>query len=90
MSLQDTDKIEKSAEVLADILILGKKVYADKSIDLADLQHAPEAVKVLTKVVELASEFPELKEELKDIKSEEIVPLILKAMELVKKVEEAK
>jgi hypothetical protein len=90
MSLQDTDKIEKSAEFLADVLILGKKVYGDKSIDLKDLQYAPEAVQLLTKAVELAGAFKEIGEEAKDLKGDEIVALVVKALELVKKVEEAK
>jgi uncharacterized protein YbjQ (UPF0145 family) len=87
---QDTDKIQKSAEFLADVLILGKKVYADKSIDLKDLQFAPEAVQLLTKAVELAGSFKEIGEEAKDLKGDEIVALVIKALELVKKVEEAK
>jgi uncharacterized protein YbjQ (UPF0145 family) len=87
---QDTDKIQKAAEFLADVLILGKKVYADKSIDLKDLQFAPEAVQLLTKAVELAGSFKEIGEEAKDLKGDEIVALVIKALELVEKVEEAK
>jgi hypothetical protein len=87
---QDTDKIEKCAEFIAEALILGKLVYGDKQVDLADIQHAPKAVALLQKGVEVAQAYKELVEESKDLKPEEILALVAKAIELVKKVEETK
>lgn len=85
---QDIDKTTLGAVVLANALILGKKVYADKTIDLKDLIHAPEAVELLKSAVEVGVAHEELVEELKDLDSTEILALVAKAIELVKKVEE--
>lgn len=87
---QDIDKLELAAELIADALILGKKVYADNSVDLKDLVHAPEAVKLLEKAIKVGAAYKEVAEEGKDLEGSEIIQLVSKAIELVKKVEEAK
>jgi hypothetical protein len=86
---QDIDKSVLAATVLAKALILGKKVYADKTIDVKDLQHAPEAVELLKSAVEVGVAYKEVGEELGDLDSTEILALVAKAIELVKEVEQA-
>lgn len=86
---QDTDKIQKGAEVIAKALILGKKVYADKAINLEDLKHAPEAIDLVKSAIEVGVAYKEIGEEAGDLDPGEIIALVTKGIELVKQVEQA-
>ena len=90
MSEVGVEKIEKLAEVIADAIILGKKVNADGKIDAADLQHAGQAFKLVQDIIDLALNHKEALEQIKDIQMEEALALLAKGYELVKKVEEVK
>lgn len=89
MSQLGTDKIEKAAEALAHIVIAGKKISADKKVNLEDLPAAMEFITKLPSIVEAFSAYEEIIAQGKDIEVTEIVQLIVKVDELVKKVEQA-
>jgi hypothetical protein len=81
------EKIEKAAEALAHVVIAGKKISADKKVDLQDLPAAMELITKLPEIVTAFSDFKGLIEQGKDIDVAEVVSLIKKIDELVKKVE---
>jgi len=87
--MQDIDKIEKAAEALAHIIIAGKKISADKKVDLQDLPAAMELITKLPSIVEAFTAYQEIVAEAKDLDIAEVVTLIKKVDELVKKVEQA-
>ena len=87
--MQDIDKIEKAAEALAHIIIAGKKISADKKVDLQDLPAAMELITKLPAIVEAFTAYQEIVAEAKDLDIAEVVTLIKKVDELVKKVEAA-
>ena len=89
MSQLGTDKIEKAAEALAHIVIAGKKISADKKVNLEDLPAAMELITKLPSIVEAFSAYEEIIAQGKDVEVTEIVQLIVKVDELVKKVEQA-
>ena len=89
MSQLGTDKIEKAAEALAHIVIAGKKISADKKVNLEDLPAAMELITKLPSIVEAFSAYEEIIAQGADIEVTEIVQLIVKVDELVKKVEQA-
>lgn len=84
-----TEKIEKAAEALAHIVIAGKKISADKKVDLQDLPAAMELITKLPAIVEVFTELDALVAEGKDLEIAEVVALIKKVDELVKAVEKA-
>jgi len=84
-----TDKIEKALDALAHIIIAGKKISADKKVNLEDLPAAMELITKLPSIVEAFSAYQEILAQGKDIEVTEVVKLIVKLDELVKKVEAA-
>ena len=84
-----TEKIEKAAEALAHIVIAGKKISADKKVDLQDLPAAMELITKLPAIVEAFTALDEVVAEGKDLDIAEVVALIKKVDELVKAVEKA-
>jgi hypothetical protein len=81
------DKIEKVAEALSHLVIAGKKISADKKIGIEDLPAVMELAVKLPEIVSAFSDFKQIIEEGKDIDVLEVVQLIKKVDELVKKVE---
>ena len=84
-----TEKIEKAADALAHIVVAGKKISADKKVDLQDLPAAMELITKLPQIVEAFSAWEEILAEGKDIEVAEVIALIGKVDELVKKIEKA-
>jgi hypothetical protein len=84
-----TEKIEKAADALAHLVVAGKKISADKKVDLQDLPAAMELITKLPQIVEAFSDIKGIVEEGADIDVSEIVALIGKVDELVKKIEKA-
>lgn len=83
------DKIEKAAEALSKIVIAGKKISADKKVNLDDLPAAMALIVELPSIVEAVSAWQEILAQGKDIDVAEVVQLIGKVDELVKVVEAA-
>lgn len=84
-----TEKIEKAADALAHIAVAAKKITADKKVDLQDLPAAMELVTKLPEIIAVVSEWQELVAEGKDLDVAEVVALIKKVDEIVKKIEKA-
>lgn len=84
-----TEKIEKAAEALSKLVIAGKKISEDKKVNLEDLPAAMALVVELPAIVSAFSDIKGLIEEGSDIDVAEVVSLIKKVDELVKKVEAA-
>ena len=84
-----TENIEKVADALKDLVIVGKKVAADKKVDLADLPHVIGLATKLPKLAEAFSSLGEALDEGKDIDVAEIVKLIQVVHAKVKEVEQA-
>ena len=84
-----TENIEKVADAVKELVIVGKKVAADKKVNLEDL---PAVIGLATKLPMLAEAFQSLGEALdegKDLDVAEVVSLIQKIHEKVKQVEAA-
>jgi hypothetical protein len=84
-----TEAIEKAADALAHIIIAGKKISADKKVDLQDLPAAMELVTKLPQIVEAFAAFEQIIAEGKDLDVAEVVALITKVDQIVKTVEKA-
>lgn len=87
--IKGTEATQKLLEIIAEAAIVGKKVWEDKEINLADLEHADDLLAVVKKAYEFIQSKPELVEEFKDISISEVLALIAKGDELVKKIEKA-
>lgn len=84
-----TEKIEKIVDAAAEVAKFGKKVAADKKVNLEDL---PEAISFLVKIPSIIEAFKDLGEafeEGKDFDVAEVVSLIQKVHAKVKEVEAA-
>ena len=84
-----TEKIENAAKALSKVVIAGKKISADKKVNLEDLPAAMALIVELPSIVSAFSDFGTIIEEGKDIDVAEVVALIQKVHELVKSVEAA-
>lgn len=84
-----TEAIEKLMTILASAAIVGKKVWADKEVNLKDLEHADDLLAVAKELYEFVQSKPELVGEFKDISVTEVLAVIAKGDALVKKVEQA-
>lgn len=84
-----TDKIEKLAEVLKVLTIAGKRISADKKVDINDLQHVIALVPQLSALAEVVTSFGDLIAEGKDLDVAEVVALIQLVDKKVKEVEAA-
>ena len=83
------DKIEKAAVALSKLVIAGKKISADKKVNLEDLPAAMELIVQLPSIVEAVSAWQDILAQGKDIDVAEVVQLVGKIDELVKAVEKA-
>lgn len=84
-----TENIEKVADAIKELVIVGKKVAADKKVNLEDL---PVVIGLATKLPKLAEAFQALGEALdegKDLDVAEVVALIQAVHNKVKEVEKA-
>ncbi len=86
---KDTVAIEKLMNILVKGIIIGKNVYADKEINLADLQHSDDLLELVKEAYEFIQSKPELGAEIKDISIPEILALVAKGDKLVKQIEQA-
>lgn len=84
-----TEQIEKLAEVLKHLVIAGKKVSADKKVDMNDLPHVIALVPQLAPLAEVVQKFGDVIAEGKDLDVAEIVTLIQLLDKKVKEVEVA-
>jgi hypothetical protein len=85
----DTKKIEEIVEALSHVIIAGKKISADKKVNLEDL---PAAMELIVKLPSIAAAFADIKlavEEAKDLDVAEVVALIKKIDDKVKEIEQA-
>lgn len=87
--IKGTQDTQKLLEILAKGFVVGKKVWSDKEVNLKDIQHAPDAVEFVKEMIEFIASKPEIADEAKDISVVEVLALIAKTDELVKKVEQA-
>jgi hypothetical protein len=84
-----TEKIEQIADALKKVVIAGKKISADKKIDMNDLPHALALIPELPAIVAAISEIESAWAEAKDIDVAEAVALIQAIHGKVKEVEKA-
>lgn len=89
MEAKNTEAIEKLMEIIVDAAIVGKKVWADKEINLKDLEHADDLLKVVKKAYDFIQSKPELGAEFKDLSVTEVLALIAKGDAHVKEIEQA-
>ncbi len=86
---KNTEAVEKLMSILVKGIIIGKKVYADKEINFADLEHSNDLVELVKEAYEFVQSKPELGAEIKDISIPEILALIAKGDSFVKEIEKA-
>lgn len=84
-----TEKIEAAAKALSKVVIAGKKISADKKVNLEDVPAAMALIVELPSIVGAFADFGAIIEEGKDIDVAEVVALIQKVHALVKEVEAA-
>ena len=84
-----TEKIEGILEVLKKLAVAGKKISADKKVDLQDLPHVIGLLPELPAIFEKFKSLGEAVDEGKDIDVAEVVGLIQKIHAMVKEVEAA-
>jgi hypothetical protein len=84
-----TEKIEKVVDALGYIVIAGKKISADKKVDLQDLPAFMELIKKAPEIIEAFKAIDEVWKEAKDVDVAEAVDLILKINTKVKEIEKA-
>jgi hypothetical protein len=84
-----TEKIEEISESLKELAILGKKISADKKIDINDLAHIVAFLPKVGQIVESFKDLGKVVEEGKDLEVAEVIALIQKIHEKVKEVEKA-
>jgi hypothetical protein len=89
MTTLGTEKIEAILTDIKELVVVAKKVQADKKVDLADLPHFVALLPKLPAMLENFKAFSEAIEEGKDIDVAEVVALIQKVHQLVKEVEAA-
>jgi hypothetical protein len=83
------EKIEKLVDALGHVIIAGKKVTADKKVDLNDL---PAIMELLMKVPAIVDAFKQVSDvwlEVKDVDVDEAIQLIVKINAKVKEIEAA-
>ena len=83
------EKIEALVDALKVLAVAGKKVSADKKINLEDLPTVIALVPQLPKIIEAVTPWKEIIAEGKDIDVAEVVLLIQKVNEAVKEIEKA-
>jgi len=84
-----TQKIEKIVDAITHVVVAGKKITADKKVDLNDL---PAAMELLTKVPEIVEAFKDVGDawqEAKDVNVDEVIQLITLVNAKVKLIEQA-
>jgi hypothetical protein len=84
-----TEAIEKILSLVVKGVIIGKNVYADKEINLADLQYGNELIALVKETYDFIQSKPELAAEFKDIDVLEVIKLIQVGAAGVKTVEQA-
>jgi hypothetical protein len=84
-----TEKIESIAESVKELVIVGKKISADKKVDLNDVGHIVTLLPKIPEFIESFKSLGEAVEEGKDLDVSEIVSLIQKIHEKVKEIEAA-
>lgn len=84
-----TEKIEAFAESLKKLAILGKKVSADKKVNIEDLPALVAFVPELPAIIESFKEINTIVEEGKDVDVSEVVKLIQVIHAKVKEIEAA-
>jgi hypothetical protein len=86
MEIQATENVIKSLKLL---VIAGKKISADKKVDLNDLPAAMELLVQLPFIYDSLSKLSLVKEEMKSLSKEEIIALIEAVDSAVKIIEQA-
>ncbi len=89
MSNLGTENIEKVADALKTLVITGKKIAADKKVDVADLAHVVGLVSELPKLAEAFQSLGAALDEGKELDVAEVVALIQSVHKKVKEVEAA-
>lgn len=84
-----TEKIEMVAEALKDLVIVGKKVTADKKLNMEDLPVLFTLIPQLPAIAKAFSHYSEVIDEGKDLDVSEIISLIQEVSKKVKEVEQA-
>lgn len=84
-----TEGIQKIMEFIVEGMIIGKKVWADKEINVGDIQHVDEVIALGKNVYNFIQSKPDLGAEFGDIDMVEVIALIQKGYESVQKVEQA-
>jgi len=84
-----TEKIEEIKESLKKLVIAGKKISADKKVDLNDLVHVMALLPELPAIFASIKEVGEAFEELKDTDVSEAIALIQSFHEAIKQIEKA-
>ena len=87
--VKGTEAIEKIISLLVEAVVIGKSVYADKEINVADLQYTDEFMALVKKTYEFMQSSPEVVAEFKDIDVLEVVKLLQVGAAAVKSVEQA-
>lgn len=82
-----TEKIEALAESIKKIAIAGKKISADKKVDVADLSHVIGLIPELPSIIDSFKEIGAAFEEGKDLDVAEVVKLIQAIHAKVKEIE---
>jgi hypothetical protein len=84
-----TEKIEEIKESIKKLVIAGKKISADKKVDLNDLVHIMALLPELPAIISSLKEVGEAFEELKDVDVSEAIALIQSVHEAIKEIEKA-
>ena len=84
-----TQKIEKMVDAITHVIIAGKKITADKKLDLNDLPAAMDLLVRVPSIVEAFKDAGEAWKEAKDVSVDEVVQLITLVNAKVKQIEQA-
>lgn len=84
-----TEKIEQAANAIAKLVVAGKKISADKKVNLEDLPVAMGLIVEIPSLVSAFKDFGAILDEGKDLDIAEVVGLIQKVHAIVKEIEKA-
>lgn len=87
MSNLGTEKIEAFKEAAKKLVIVGKKISADKKVDLMDLPHVMALLPEFPSLFEAFKGLSEAFNEVKDLDVSEVVALINKFDAAIKEIE---
>ena len=89
MSHKGTEKIEAFKEAAKKVVIAGKKISADKKVDLTDLPHVLALIPEVPAMIEAFKGLGEAFNEVKDLDVAEVIALIGKFDAAIKEIEQA-